>query len=93
MWSLSGNASAGVKNIALTGAVVVEGANARFGYFLGNALDNFNPVVHEFVIDTSTLVGTGFFKWLTPDGTEGALTVSPWGGAALSLPDTTPLGY
>ena len=75
------------KNIALTGSVLVEGDNARFGYMPCNAMELYSAVVHEFVINISTLTGSGDYRWFVGEEQEGTLTVGPW-TAAEAFPDT-----
>ena len=56
-----------LKNIALAGGVIAEGSYARFGYMLCNAMDDYSAVVHEFVINTSILAGSGNYQWLVSE--------------------------
>lgn len=89
--SLNGMAHAS-KNIALTGSVVVEGSYARFGYMLCNAMEGYSAVVQEFVINISTLTGSGNYQWLVGPENEGLLSIGPWTAESEASPDTEASG-
>jgi hypothetical protein len=80
------------KDITITGTMVIEPGQYRFGLVLNNRMEGFAPVVWEFVIDPQTLDGYGNFQWLTDGEEAGALVISDEPIVTQGTPDLRALG-